>query len=387
MKKSNRLALAFFIAILVLSVLFAHRFGLLSVQPSYSTAYEGAKACFHGIYDWELGGTVYTNAEHHGASLCRFDTTMQFDRDGATVNAPNLVGEMTSVMVPVSSGWVPPNWVPSEWWRDAASWRNPVQVYPWKVKNPDGTFTVYRMEEWKLKWFISLSAEYDSGPDPFNLYDEAQNQRYHNLEVWFEFDVQPVWYFEGQQQAYFAIAKIELTNVKTEGNPRFTPMSPGSILTIYLNPFDKTEKAAGEEEFKAFYYQNRTLNPQYFRDKVYAYIVLNDFGTNEWWEWTHLQADGDVITLGFTVTVFVVGEWKVQDVQDIDDYEGRDSKLRSWGWTGLSDFVEWLSNGWNSLMEWLGNPFNLAGLGLFGLLAIAIVVAVVMFWFFGAPKR
>ncbi len=40
-----------------------------------------------------------------------------------------------------------------------------------------------------------------------------------------------------------------------------------------------------------------------------------------------LNAKDDSVTLGFTVTVFLTGEWQVRNIQNIKDYEGRESKL------------------------------------------------------------
>ena len=377
------------IAVAALAVILLAAFKPTLMQSvSYTTAYEGAKASFYGIYDAQRN-KYYTPADRGSASLCQlYGTALKFDPDDPYAGMPNLVGEMTSVMVPLSqSGWIPPDWVPSSWWRDATSWSNPSKVYEWHVKNPGGTYTAYRMEEWKTKWYVSFSAEWDSGPTPM-ISTETSNQRYRNMDVWFEFNTAPTWYFEKADKAYFAIAKVELSNIEFSAKDptgqtysasstcRTLPMSPGSVLTLYTQPFGQAGSIApGESAFTAYYYQNTTLNPQYFRDKVYCYVSLLDFGTTEWWDWLALKAKGDVVTMGFTVTQFVVGEWKVKDVGDLDFY-GRWAKLASWGWTGLGDFF-------TAIAQWFANPFNIAGLSAFALLAIAIVTLIVLVYFFG----
>ena len=368
------------IFILILAFIIVLNWDAIKLQiyqlTSYTSAYEGAKARFYGVYDTQTD-QKYTAMQYHDASLHQFDTTMKWDRDDYFTGAPNIMGEMTTVYIPSKSVSPPQDWVPSEWWRDTLQWENPVNVYTWHVKVGDTTH-VYRMEEWKTKWYVTFSAEWDSGPS-ISMNEETDNQRYRNVEVWIEFDIQPVWYFEDQDAVYFAIAKVELSNVKVAGsdmagnelppNPSlsFTPESVGSALTIYTEPFGTTQ-AETEEELKSFYYHNVTLNPLYFRDKVYIHIDLNDFGTQEWQEWLSWKARGDVVTLGFTVTQFVVGEWQVKDVSDIEEYEGRTAKTGQTGWTP-PDFLK-------GIADWFANisPWTWAGLGTFGLLAIFVIV-------------
>jgi len=384
----NRKLLAGLATILLLgALLFTPSFQLMLLSAAgYPTAYEGAKAIFYGV---RYGDLEYSAAEKHDASLARFDTQLRFDPDGADVWQCNLYGEMTSVFVPDVRS-IPPDWVPSEWWRSTLDWRNPRNVYEWRVVDDEGYIHFYRMEEWLTVWFVSISAEWDSGPDFWRLDDEAQNRRYHDAEVWFMFDIRPVWYFEGAEKTYFAIAKIELMHVDVSAedmagneydpNPSmsFIPESVGSILYIYTSPFGG-ESAPGEDDFKRYYYRNATLNPQYFRDKVYAYITLADFGTEEWWEGLALKAKGDVVTLAFKVVLFVVGEWKVRDISELPEDYGRHAKIGTWGWTGLSDFLA-------AAAAWFSNPFNIAGLAMFFWVLVAIIVFAVLTYFLGPPR-
>jgi len=374
--------------LLVAALLFATQPNLtfrLLQTAGYPTAYEGAKAVYYGIL---YENKRYTNSEKHGASLLRFDTQLKFDPDAAAAWQCNLAGEMTSVFIPDTRN-LPPTWVPQEWWRPTLDWQNPRSVYEWKIVDEDGYVHFYRMEEWLTVWYLSVSAEWDSGPDFWSWSDEAENRRYLNTEVWFEFDIAPTWYFQGAEKVYFAIAKVELAHVsvtakdmagnKYAANPSmsFIPESVGSVLYVYVNPFGG-EKASDEAKLKSYYYQNTTLNPLYFQDKVYAYITLADFGTQEWWEGLALKAKGDVVTLGFKVVQFVVGEWKVKDVGEIPDDYGRSSKYGWTGWTGLGDF-------WASLVGWFSNPFNVAGLAAFIVVVIVALAALGLFWFFGLP--
>jgi len=388
----GKAAVLAFLAVLAVLVLLSYRpfaMALLSAA-GYSTAYEGAKAVFYGVRYDDL---EYSAAEKHDASLARFDTQLKFDPDAADAWQCNLYGEMTSVFVPKAEN-IPPDWVPSEWWRSTLDWRNPRNVYEWRVVDDEGYIHFYRMEEWLTVWYISISAEFDSGPDFWRLDDEAQNRRYHDAEVWFMFDITPTWYFEGAEKTYFAIAKIELMHLDVTAkdmagneyppNPSMSivPESVGSILYIYTTPFGD-EPAPSEDDFKQYYYQNTTLNPQYFRDKVYAYITLADFGTQEWWEGISMKAKGDVVTLGFKVVQFVVGEWKVKDEGELPDDYGRRAKIGVWGWTGLSDF---LSGFVAAVTAWFSNPFNIAGLAFFFWVLVAIIVFAVLTYFLGPPR-
>lgn len=370
-----------FVAILLIAFLlfYVSRSVAMQVSQSYVTAYEGAKVRFYGIHDL-VTDKKYTSTVKHEASTVKFDTTLLFDIDEWDAEYCNLEGETTSVQIPLGENkWVPPSWVPQEWWTDARYWSNPSNVYEWKISEGD-EIVFWRMEEWRTKWFFSIEAGWDTGPDVWTGLDEADGPRYRNLEVWFEIDISPTWYFEGQTTAYFAIAKVELANLKLQGFDTnridVTPESVGSVLTVYLEPFGG-EITPSESDFTSYYYQNKTLNPQYFRDKVYVCFTLNDFGTQEFGPLWGLDCQGDVVTVGFTVTQFVVGEWRVKDIGDIpEDYE-RTSKIQKSGWT---KFWEGISEWWSSI-----SPWTWAGIGGFMLIAIAIVVVIVCAWLFGIP--
>jgi len=333
------------VAAALVFVVYALVFGKLPIELGvYSSAYEGARPRFIGAKTGT--GGIYTNTQTHGASACGFSTSMNLDVDGATVWQPNILGEMTSVYLPTVGGY-PPEWVPMDWWTYMDLIKNPVETWTWEVVNSDGTKTKYEMRKYLTKWFVSFEAAFDSGP-AIQTDDEAQNRYYYDYQIWSEFDITPRKYFENQEVAYFAIGKIELSNVKVGGkdqygkavaprdNINFAPESVGSILTIYTEPFGS--KSYAESEVKTYAYKGTRINPDYFRDKVYAHIDLKNFGVREEGNiLTGLKATGDVITLGFNVHLFVVGEWKVKDIGKIDedDYGRTAGTEEQWGIGGI----------------------------------------------------
>lgn len=331
-------------------------FNLVFSSVSYSTGYQGAKAQYAGIF--------YNNQRYQNTTFGRFDTTLRFDPDDPETGMCNLEGEMTSVFIPEQSLSNMPDWIPSDWVREAGYIQNPVNTYSWTIEN-----RTYSMEEWRLRWYFSISAEWDEG---WKLFEgtEYSDKRYTNTEVWFEFDLTPVWYFEGASTAYFCIAKMQLADVKLhaldnrgdEVKPELetsvSPQSPGSIMSIYYGLFAQQNIADKD----AYDYEGKKLNPDLFTSKVYSYFRLANFGTHSWSEFPSWKWKGDVVTVAVDVTVFVIGEWTVQDIEDIDfeDY-GRTAKL----------------GGGYSFADWLSSPANRLLLALIAGLAIFIVIALI----------
>ncbi len=351
-----------------------------SIAPGYSTAHEGATVRFIGLRAPD--GTLYMSGEENDATVARFDTQMKFDPDELLYGACNLRGEMTSVYIPSTSfREVLPGWVPTEWESSLSYITNPRQRWEWDILNMDGSTTEYAMEEWLTKWYFSLSAEFDTGPDYFMSNDESNNQRYIDWEVWFEFDIEPNWYFEDTDQTYFAIAKAELSEFRLGAEDKFgayqqaaaeasiIPMSPPSIIYLYYAPFG-ANPVKGEEDLQTFYNRDVALNPDYFRDKVYGYITLGNFGTEEWGPLWDRKAKGDVVVMGFNIYQMVVGEWKVQDVgvdPDEGDY-GRDSQ------TGRRGIGEEINEFMTGVGKFLDSPTGkLLGIGIFIVGAIAVL--------------
>lgn len=300
----------------------------LMSYPAYTTGYQGAHARFYGVKDQ---GKTYKQG--------LWDTTFKWDSPTAQGehykkgNTPPIAGEMTSVFVPSESVGYQPSWIPSEWLLGASRTRNPIDTYEWELKEGDET-VFYRMELWRLKWFFSISSEpKDDGDIPqYEGVISKPRNKLEDTEVWFEFDMTPIWYFNGTTSAYFAIASIRVTDIgfqaKVGGEDareedercRVTPQSKSSILPIYYSGF-----GGARAEKEAYTFKGKELNPDLFTDRVYSYFTLNDFGVSAWWDWGWFWS-ADVVTVGFDVEVFVIGEWKVQDIQDIPDEYGRSSK-------------------------------------------------------------
>jgi hypothetical protein len=340
-------------------------FNVVLSTASYSTGYQGAKAQYAGV--------KWNNTEYSGPG---FDTTMLFDPDDPKTGMCNLVGEMTSVFIPSQSLSNMPDWIPTEWATSASYIDNPRETYEWETDD-----LTYTMEAWTLRWYFSISAEWDDPPLwTIGPVKEYSNQRYGNTEIWFEIDLTPTWYFEGQTNAYFAIAKMQLAdnaklyaldNSGEEVEPSLqtsvSPESRGSILPLYYGLFAKQNPA----EKQPMDYQGKQLNPDLFVSKLYTHFTLGNFGTHYWLETAGLvqKWKGDVVTFAVDVTVFVIGEWKVQDIEDLEQYEhyGRTAKLG-----GGYSFEDWLSSPANRLLLVL-----IAGIALLVILAIVFPSALI----------
>ena len=354
-----------------------------SVGQGYTTGYEGARASFYGIewnYEDESGKEPFPLK----------GTTFHFDPDEYNKGAPNLEGEMTSVFLPEGSR--PSSWVDPDWWDTATEYiDNPIQTYEWEISDQGNTSSLYKMDEYKLKWYFSISAEWDKYNHFLYLDEEFNDKRYRDTKIWFEFNLAPIWYFEGADQCYFSIAKIRVSDIAFGGkldekredttasdNLRVTPMSKASILPIYYNPYGVAGERA-EKEPNVF--RGKTLNPDLFTDKVYAYFTLTDFGTEYWTEWGGLVKHwkGDVVTVGFDVHVFVVGEWKVQDIQEIPEDYGRTSKTGEGGFTFLEQLARMFAS--PDFKIWF-----ILGMIAVIVLALAIFAPWVLFSLFGLYK-
>jgi len=158
---------------------------------------------------------------------------------------------------------------------------------------------------------------------------------------------------------------------------RVTPQSESSILPIYYAGFGESRA-----EQHVHSYKGKELNPDLFTDKVYSYFTLNDFGVSGWWDWGWFWK-ADVVTIGLDVDVFVIGEWKVKDIQDIPDEYGRSAKAGGEG-LGLNALV------WGFLSSPEGRMWLLilAGIGVFLFLAMfAPWVLIALSSMFGAKRK
>lgn len=360
---------------------------IYSASP-YTTGYQGARLLYAGI---NYENKEYTNQMRHEASRVRFDTTLSFDPDSSDTGMCNLIGEMTSAFIPSESLKNFASWVPNEWVREASYIENPRNIYNWQIENK-----TYIMEEWILRWYFSVSAEWDEGPYFMVRYDrEWHDKIYSNTEIWFEVDLTPVWYFEEADRAYFAIAKMQLADVRfnakrwdgkediPDPSVSVKPESQGSILPIYYGQFAKASTA----DKTVSSYQGKTLNPDLFTSKVYTYFTLEHFGTHQWDELTPFPTaryKGDVVTVAVDVTIFVIGEWTAKDIQSITQVEGDEGYGR----------VTKIGGAGFSLGDWFALPearlLTVLALGAFFLLMLAIFapwVLIAIMGIFGGKRR
>lgn len=342
----------------------------LSTFGGYVTGYEGAKARFAGV---QYGGEDYSAG-------FTFDTGLNFDPDGVGQGVPAISGEMTAVFIPSESVGKQTKIFASgadisDWLLEATSIKNPIEVYEWEIPTEGNESRFYRMEEWTLKWYFSLSSEPVGDEAPKAYINEGARNAILDAKIWFEFDIAPVWYFEGADTAYFAIAELRISDiqlggklqdtsyeVKKNNELRVTPMSKGSILPIYYGLFGSEANRADKTVYS---YKGKVLNPNLFTDKVYSYFTLNSFGVTSWWDWgTKWRAD--VVTVGVDVHIFVIGEWKVKDVQDLPDEYGREAK-EGGGGLGLNEMF----------LQMLNDPAGRLLLALIGIVAVFLIIAIV----------
>jgi len=381
---------------------------LSSGDLGYSTGFQGPKAKFYGVkYNGQQftsislaapqdGGTTgdTSTGSNQGASLAKFDTTLAFDPDVADGGKPNVVGEMTSVFVPEESLsnmilWPGAKAIPQDWFKRAAVIQNPQQTYSWNISSK-----TYKMEQWVLRFYMSFSGEWDGvewkgSQYPYYsdlAFGQIVRNNLVNTEVWLQFDLTPTWYIEGGGTAYFAIGKVQVAEFKKtahdiQGNEveldtqmSVSPESEGAIMYVYYGPW-----GVSSAEREASYYQGKQLNPDLFTKKVYAHFDLNNFGVTAWNRLGTAQVKGDVATIAFDITVFMIGEWDVKDIQSIPEDFGRTAKTYTPA----------------SFLDYLGDPRVQALLALLagaGLLLLLIVVApgfliAVLAIFMGSRKR
>ena len=346
------------LGLVLLALIATGQLPLLSIV----TNYQGPQPLFYSV---RYNGKTYDDMRPAPGGS-RFDTMLYFDPDSQYSGMGNLVGEETGMFIPSVSRDLPPSWVPRSWYSGWYMMQNPVKTYEWKLPGPDGSITYYKMEEWVMEWFVSIKYTWDSDDEAYHgWWPNAEATRYHNVEVWFKIGLQPIWYFKGANETYFGIAKIVLKNIRIEGmNPSaisVAPDSPGSVLPMYLEPY------SGQVQPRdAYYYKGRELNPEVFAHAVYTYIRLDNFGAQIEKNWlgqvTKIQ--GDVVTMEFEVHVFVVGEWKVRNTQEVPENYGAHAMIvEPWYW-------------YNGLGNWLNNPLSWLALGGIGLIALVVILAI-----------
>ena len=340
----------------------------------YPSGYQGVNTSFSGL-DYTAGS--YSD-QVPLSSLSFF-----FDPDDPNKGECNLAGEMTNAFVP--QGPRPASWVYPEWWDTATGYiTNPMNTYTWNLPNPNqpDEIIAYEMQEWMLKFYVTITAEWDEISLGFHETHDAEwhTKRYQDTQIWIKLSMSPTWYFEGSDSVYFAIGKVRCsdraygklgtTDEDYEPSPLISvaPQSGGSRRYLYYQNFGK----AGQMTNDPASYQGRVLNPDLFVNEVYIKLDLNSFGTWHKSEWWGTEKKGDAVTWGFDIHVFVVGEWVVQDIDELPGDYGRT------GWQETDKY------GWVELLEdprFIGASF----IGIIALifLVLAIVAPSVLFGLFG----
>ena len=346
--------------------------------------YQGPQAQFYGVvYD----GKTWSQENPRGN---RFDTMMRWDPDDPYYGMGDLIGEETGMFLPpedTSVAWTTSQqvydsgsetektvYIPTSWYSGWKYFKNPVATYEWKIKDDNGITHYYKMEEWVMYWFFAIRYNWDSfdawkdNTEAFHGWGCSKSPvRFHNVEVWFRIDLNRIKaYFQGANESFFGIAKLVVKNVYKDGmHPEqidVNPASSGSLLPMYLAPFgEKPKQPPTPEE-----YRGRLLNPEVFTKTVYTYIMLNDFGDQ-------IHTDnlcavdkivGDVVVYQIEVHIFVVGDWEVKNVQQVPQDYGEHAKVQT---------VPTLAD---SIGAFFTNPFTIAGLGILGMVALVILLAI-----------
>jgi len=374
------------IVVLILATIILSSLGggayLFSTQDlGYSSGFQNPKAQFVGV---KYNDKKYTSTSHEGASQASFDTTLRFDADKDVWGKPNVIGEMTTVFVPKESLSGAISWIPTEFLKRTDAIHNPEQTYSWNISGK-----TYKMEQWVLKYYISFSGEWDGDESLWRaipILGTRQRNYYSNLEIWIEFDLTPTWYIEGGGTAYFAIGKIQVSDVKkyakdnndheltAETELSFLPESEGASLYVYYGLW-----GVGGAESEAYKYQGKALNPALFTNKVYAKLTLNNFGVTNWYDFPVVKTKGDAIVLGFSVTAFIIGEWDVKDIQNIPEDFGRTTKT-----TMPPSLMDYLSD---PRIQALLTLLAMAGFFLIIMLVAPGVLIAIVAIFMGGRKR
>jgi hypothetical protein len=317
----------------------------------YTTGYQGAKGKFYGL---KLPANQWGEGSDEPI-LHVFQTSATYfswDLDAPLMQKPDLIGEMTSIFIPSETIGESPSWIPDWLIRKATTITNPRFIYDeWQFEETQD-ITFYRMENWRLVWFFTFGAHGHYGGHPTTndeipsadaLHDGRNS--YHDVEVWMEIDLTPIWYFSGAKTAYFAVAKTMMGpdgaiygRWDKDKNTEYTkntgcavvPESAYTILPMYYEAFGE----GGRADKESYEYEGQELNPDLFTDRIYTYFTLQDFGINSWWDdnlpFPSFHWRGDVVTCMLYVDIFVIGEWEVQDIDDLPDWYGRSAQYGSW---------------------------------------------------------
>jgi hypothetical protein len=368
--KGKRIA---FVCLIAVSLFCSLLVGSVNAQFGSSTNFEGPKGSFYGVqYQGNYAAPLrWSNTDLNSVgSLKSFGSTLKFDVDGRDSGKPNIYGEMTSIYLPSNTVGSVTSWTPTNWLNQLQYLQNPIGNYTWQI---DGKY--YGMQSWLCRWYLGFSAEWEGGLRDIPLlgggYGEAPPQpvyydgdnSYNNLEVWLKIDTSPTFYYQNADATYFGIGKVQLTNAveyvgqtnqyggllsSNKVDPRqgvsLLPESEASTLFLYDAPFGD----AGSARTTSYSYQGQALNANIFKDEYFLKVDFNKFGVYGGAGWTapfyvptNFWCRGDTAVVCLEVTVFSIGEWKVQDVQDDPDNYGRFTRTDQ-----STDIMSWVTANW-----------------------------------------
>ncbi|MGA2682216.1 MAG: hypothetical protein ABSF44_10515 [Candidatus Bathyarchaeia archaeon] len=369
--------------------------GSSHLQPLSVVSSDGYPTAFTpniSIYGEQYNGKTYFNP----TTTLSYSPNVINPTAAFPIKVPTVEAEMTSVFEPTQSVAhmsfpgvtgisIPTSWIQNDdLFNYAPGWTgtNPDATYNWNVTDSSGTPLMIAMSQYEMKYYVSFSAEWPTAAQNPAIYlqwpiiTHVENM-YNDLWIWFKVDTTPSWYIQGGGTAYFAIASIQLDdnamfNARTSsgsvvslpigGSYESTnPESAQSTVYLHYSPFGSTDIPKVVPET----YEGHVLNPEYFLNTTYFAIDLSHFGSYA--DSTNLGTSsvthGDVATFDFDVTVFVIGQYTVQNIQNDNSQFGRFAPETTTD-TILSGLVTWLSN-----------PVNIGILTTIGLLILVIIFA------------
>jgi hypothetical protein len=364
-----------------------------SILPfSTLSNYEGAKPAFAGV--WEKDPSMIPSgypAQYRAGSTAKGGLTITpqelfFDIDDALTYKPNVQGAMSTIFIPErTSAWTIPSWpdspIPSEWLTRFFNNYVPSKTYTWTATDAANPLITheYTMKEYQAKWFIKFKADANN-PAIMMGVGEGEQKRYSNLQVWFEINLQPSQYFFPENlsmpdKTYFAVASLTLAENPYRGGHDPAPISvspdgAGSSLGIYNSLFGTSEDNSGQQAAQ-YRYQGALLNPALFREKVYTYVTLSNFGTQSWWDIYGQHWAGDVVMFEVNVNLFVVGDWKVMDIQNPGDQTPQNQSG-----SAKNPIQKVLEDAWGGFVQWASSP--LGQLTLYFLLIVTVVIVAIV---------
>jgi len=180
---------------------------------------------------------------------------------------------------------------------------------------------------------------------------------------------------------------------------QLSPDLEGRFIDLYTTPGTTYTLATNEEVLanpEAALRPSALPDPR-FAENVYFKITALNFGA--YVEPTGLLGDYSSCSVWYPsvyyrvhVVYAIYGEYVYLWTEELAEEEGYDyeDEWEARNTTVIND-TDPIKAFFDGLNDWLGNPWNLFGLGLFGVAAIATVAVIVLVWFFGwgalVPKR